>query len=317
MPRLLSALLASLVLLPASVVPQQPEAPPVVIEWTRDAKLLLAASGFLATINLTTDEETLLDDVALTAALNPAGDWLAVAHADRIILRRYPEGGVRGVLRAAQPFALAWSSDGATLAAGTESGHVLLWEVASGELWADLEVAPPARVTRLAFAGNMRLLSAFADGRAVLWDLESREVIHRFDLAHDASGRLLREAAVVALSPAGHHLLGTQIEQEKPEALLLDEAGGFVWRHPGYALEFSADGAHVLALAADSRQLLLLAASDGALAKSFALPPGVTQLYFGRLSPDSRRLVAVGEDPSGQVLILWDVATAQVLKTHR
>lgn len=317
MRRPLFALLAMLLLALSAVAPQQPEAPAVVIEWTRDDKILLAASGLLATINLATGEETLLDDVALTAALNPAGDWLAVAHADRIVLRRYPRGGVRGVLRASQPFALAWSGDGATLAAGTEKGHVLLWEVASGELWADLEVAPPARVTRLAFAGNGRLLSAFADGRAILWDLDNREVLQRLDLAHDATGRVLREAAVVALSPAGHHLLGTQIEQGKPEALLLDEAGGLIWHQPGYALEFSSDGAHVLALAPDARRVLLLAAADGALEKSFSPPAAVTQLYFVRLSPESTRLVAVGEDAGGQILILWDVATAQVLKTHR
>jgi len=317
MQRPLFALLALFLPWLPSAASQQPEAPTVVVEWTHDDKILLAASGLLATINLATGEQTLLDEVALTAALNLAGDWLAVAHADRVILRRYPRGGVRGVLRASQPSALAWSLDGATLAAGTEQGHVLLWEVASGALWADLEVAPPARVTRLAFAGNQRLLSAFADGRAVLWDLANREVLQRFDLAHNATGRLLRQAAIVALSPTGHYLLGTQIEQGKPEALLLDEAGGVVWRQPGYALEFSSDGNHVLALAPDSCNVLLLAAADGALEKSFTPPAEVTQLYFARLSPESTRLVAVGEDASGQILLLWDVATAQVLKTYR
>ncbi len=49
----------------------------------------------------------------------------------------------------------------------------------------------------------------------------------------------------------------------------------------------------------------------------FEPPEEVLVLYLVRLSPDGKFLLGVGEDHRGQVLVLWDFATARVLETHR
>lgn len=305
-----------------SEAPNWPAAAGWVIEWAPANRLLLAGNGLLATIQLDTGAETLLDELALTAALAPSGNYLAVAHADEIQLRAFPSNETLARLPTAQALALAWSPDGMTVAVGTEEGHLFLWEIESetelrAEPWADLEIAPPAAVTRLAFAANGRLLSVYADGRAVVWDLERRAALQRLDLSHDRAGRRLREARVAALAPDGGRVLATQVEAGQSEALLLDERNQILWRQPGQALEFSPDGTQALVLEADARAVLLLAIADGTTVRTFTPPASVTELYFARLSPDGARLVAVGEDAAGQVLLLWEVSTGRLLKTHR
>lgn len=303
--------------------PGLPAAAGWVIEWTRDGRILLAGSGVVAMIDLETGAETVLDELALTAAVAPSGKRVALAHGDEIELRSLPGNKVVGRLAARQVLALAWSPDEGTLAGGTEDGHVLLWEIAGPrtesvavEQWADLEVAPPSAVTRVAFVPKGRLVSVYADGRAVVWDLEERADVQRIDLAHDAAGKVLREASVVAVAPDGR-VLGTQIEAGRAEVVLLDEKSRTVWRRPGTGLEFSPDGSHALALDADGRAAVLLAVADGTLVRRFDPPAGAGRIYFARLDAEGKRLAAVGEDAGGQVLIVWDVASGQLVKTHR
>ena len=295
---------------------------PALAEWAPDGKILIAGSGLLARFDLDSSEETLLDRGVDAFAFSPDGARLALGGRNRLELRSYPERQPQAAPKLPGPAgvtALAWSPTAATLAAGTAAGHVLLWDLEDNGQWADLNVAPASRVERLRFsADGRRLLSAFADGRALLWDLERREEVHRYAAPRpDASGAV--EVQTVAdLSADGQLVLVTRTpEQGEPEMLLLNDRGGVEWKRAGYAVEFARDAAGVLALVPPFRIAALYQASDAAALRVFEPPEAVRTLYLVRQSPDGKLLVGVGEDHQGQVLILWDFATAEVLKTRR
>ncbi|MGH9776827.1 MAG: WD40 repeat domain-containing protein [Candidatus Acidiferrales bacterium] len=293
-----------------------------------DGKILIAAGGLLGRFDLDSNQEELLDRSGLAFALSPDGGEIALAGLNRLELRSYPG------LEASAPFpppdpsvsrelvAVAWSPDGETIAAGTRAGHIQLWDAESKELWADLGIEPPAAVSRLAFsADSVRLLSAFEDGRAVLWDLEERREVYRFDRPQGD-----QETVVNALSPDGRRVLTTRVrlhEQtgeatEDAEVVLLDDAGREVWRRAGHGVEFTRDAAGVLALTPPYRIAALYRASDAEALRVFEPPEFVRSLHVVRQSPDGTRLLGIGEDETGnQVMVVWDFASARVLKVRR
>lgn len=316
-------------LLAAAAAAAEDRGRPAVVEWAPDGKILIASNGLLARFDLDSDEEALLDRRVSAFAVSPDGARLAVGGANRLELRRYPElAGLEAppLPELAEVTALAWSPDGQTLAAGTAAGHVLLWDMADKELWADLNVAPASGVERLRFsADGRRLLSAFLDGRAVLWDLARREEVRRYPLPRPEAGAsgAVEVQAIADLSADGRLVLATRTpEQGDAEMLLLDDAGEVKWRRAGYAMEFARDtagapDAGVLVLAPPFRIAALYRTSDAAALRVFEPPEAVTTLYLVRQSPDGKFLLGVGEDHQGQVLILWDFSTGEVLKTHR
>ena len=333
--------LAGLAAVPAAG--QDPEEPeqPVVVEWAPDGQVLLSNNGLLARFDLNSDREELLDDSVITFALSPpaAGEArLAVASLRGLALRAYPDGkkqpavelplsdsGAAKTSQRASPanggagvYSLAWAPDGATLAAGTVDGHVLLWDVETRELWADLGVEPASAVVRLTFsADGKRLLSAFEDGRGVLWGIEEREVVQQLRSPHPRGDAKPNGTAAMMLSPDGQRVLATRLRGEEAEIVMLDDGGGEAWRRSGYGLEFTPDSEAVLALAPPFRIAALYRASDAQALRTFEPPEGVHILNAVRLSPDGTRLLGEGEDFYGQILIVWDFETARILKTRR
>ena len=273
----------------ALCLPVQAQRAPVVA-WVGDTQVLIGAGGLLARFDLATGEEELLGETEATFALSPEGKRLALARGRWIELRSYPGLDLQGRLEPPAGLTvgvLAWSPEGATLAAGTAEGHVLLWAVEGRELWADLAVEPASPVERLAFSTDgVRLLSAFADGRHVL----ATQV--RPSDAEDGAGG-------------------------EAEVLLLDDQGQLRWRRSGYGVEFTRDGVALLALVPPFRIAGLYRTSDAQALRVFEPPEEVLVLYLVRQSPDGKFLLGVGEDHQGQVLVLWDFATAQVLETQR
>ena len=344
------SLLALAALLAAALAAQPPaphSKPAPVLAWASDDHLLINNNGLLARFDLNSSKEELLDDTVIAFALHPHGKHLAVATPDEVSLRSYPAFEWLAALPlhehpAATPpggdtvQALAWSPNGATLAGGT-SGHVLLWDVEtgepeagapeSGELWADLEVSPAAAVTQLSFSSDgKRLLSVFEDARAVLWDLEKREEIQRFApaSAEPTAGRPASaedtppaEAGAMLLSPDGRRLLHTWVRGEESEMSLLDDTGRVLWRRVGVGVEFTPDGAAVLALAPPYRVAALYRVENAAALRVFEPPEGVERLLAVRLNPSGTRLAGVTESRLGQGLVVWDVPTGHILKTRR
>ncbi len=284
-----------------------------------DGVVFAANNGLLARFNPTSDEQELLADDVVTFALSPDGRRLAVAALASLTLHRAGEFRERSSLEmpAAETLsALAWSPDGATLAGGTGGGHLHLWDVEGGELWADLAVDPPAAITRLSFsADGRRLLAALEDGRGVLFDLEQQVVLQQLRSPHSAPAA--GEAATMVLSPDGRRVLATWLASKSPELVLLAEDGRLEWRRTGYGLDFTPDGRAVLALAPPFRIAALYRTDDALALATFEPPQGVRRLHTARLSANGRRLLAVAEDDLGQLLVLWDVETARVLHTRR
>lgn len=362
MDKRLLAVTLSLLLLLAGLPAAHGEPPtaaseraPAVVEWGPDGKVLIAVNGLLARFDLDTEKEELLDDTVLAFALSPDGTRLAVAGPEEVSLRSYSDFTWQGTLALPEPVAgrpeagkpetsqpelravqaLAWSPaplmaghDARTLAGGTASGHVLLWEIgaqapAASELWADLGIEPASAVARLTFsADGKRLLAAFEDGRAVLWDLEQRQELARFGPARPGPPRSVQEkfaagGTSMVLSPDGRRVLVTQAWGGQAEMSLLEESGEVVWRRAGLGVEFTGDGSGVLALVPPFRLAALYRVEDAGAVRVFEPPEGVKTLHAVRLNADGTRLVAVGEDYERQVLIVWDFASGRVVKTRR
>jgi len=309
-----------------------------VVEWAPDGNVLIATRGLLGRFSLDSPQEELLDKSGVTFALSPDGARLAVAGRDRLEIRRYAVWSVEtafGLPESAglrELVAVAWSPDGATLAAGTRTGHLLLWDVASREMWADLGVEPPTPIARLAFsADSVRLLVAFDDGRAILWDLVQQEEIQRYGTARSAQdpSRAETESTISALSPDGRRILSNyfllapgehkeQGDQAEEEFAVLDDQGRELWYRAGYGVEFIRDSTGVLALVAPFRIAALYRASDAEALRVFEPPEFVRSLYLVRQSPDGTKLLGIGTDEqSKQVMVVWDFASARVLKTRR
>jgi hypothetical protein len=299
-----------------------------VVEWMPDGKVLIAARGLVGRFDLDSSQEELLDRSGLAFALGPEGARLALAGTGRLELRSYP--GLEPFTAFPLPdaeaartlVAVAWSPDGETLAAGTRAGHIQLWDVESKELWADLGVEPPAAVSRLAFStDSRRLLTAFEDGRAVLWDIEEQREVQRYDRPEGE-----QETVTASLSPDGRRVLTTRLRlredageaAEDAETVLLDDTGRELWRRSGFGVEFTRDGAGVLALTPPFRIAALYRAESAEALRIFEPPETVRSLYVVRQSPDGSKLLGIGEDESGaQVMVVWDFATARVLKVRK
>lgn len=310
---------------------------PPVMAWASDDSLLINNNGLLARFDLSSNKEELLDDNIIAFALQPGSRRAAAATPDEVSLRSYPdfewlaslplhEHPAAEVPPDDSVQALAWSPDGSTLAGGTASGHILLWDIEagtppavpeSGELWADLEVTPPAAVTQLSFsADGKRLLSVYEDARAVLWDLEKREELQRFAPAAPGEDQPAAEAATMLLSPDGRRLLHSWVRGAQAEMSLLDDTGRVRWRRAGLGVEFAPDGAAVLALVPPYRVAALYRLEDSSALRVFEPPEGVERLLAVRLNPAGTRLAGVTESRLGQGLVVWDAATGRLLHTR-
>ncbi len=309
-----------------------------VVEWAPDGTVIIAARGLLGRFSLDSPQEELLDKSGVTFALSPDAARLAVAGRERLEIRRYADWSVEATYPLPEAaglrdlVAVAWSPDGRTLAAGSRTGHLLLWDVESQELWADLGVEPPTALLRLVFsADSVRLLAAFADGRAILWDLERQEEIRRYGTARSGQdpSKAETESLFSALSPDGRRVLSNHFllapgehrdveGQVEEEFAALDDEGRELWHHAGYGVEFTRDSSGVLALVPPFRIAALYRADNGENLRIFEPPEFVRSLYLVRQSPDGTKLLGIGTDEtSKQVMVVWDFASARVLKTRR
>ena len=143
--------------------------------------------------------------------------------------------------------ALAFSSDGAILAAATARGGIVRWDVASGERFPDELRGHPGTVETIAFSPDGRLIAAAGAGGVSIFDLGHDPLVH----SPAVPGAIPRQevpsvvvgAASVAFSPDGRRVAWPVGATEREVVVWDLEAGREVARFPGDgALGFGADG---------------------------------------------------------------------------
>jgi WD40 repeat protein len=126
-----------------------------------------------------TDDGSLLrlhtQDLAMTrVALSPDGTTLAVSQRDGVVLRDLETFAELGQLKMIEPRRLAFSPDGARLAAVSSDSETTLFDVSSGSILHRLRPAFDVDFNE----DGTKLLTADADRVVRLWDIESGRELH-------------------------------------------------------------------------------------------------------------------------------------------
>jgi WD40 repeat protein/tRNA A-37 threonylcarbamoyl transferase component Bud32 len=195
---------------------------------------------------------------------------------------------------------LAISADERTLATGSESGEVRLWDIAEGEARARYRWQPNA-IVRLAFSPDNRTLAAAnAEGQVQQIDAAVRHVPTRLQAAA-MNGRVL------AWSPDGEMVAAAA---RGGAAYLFDRRTGTtraVLRCPVQdvrCLAFAPDGRTLAVVCLEEPFVRLWDIAEGRWRTSTASHPSpVTAIAF---SPDGRWLASL----AGDTVCFWDPATA-------
>lgn len=106
------------------------------------------------------------EDGVFRVAFDPSGARLASVSSDgTVVIARVPDLGLLHRLKASekQAYAVAWSGDGTRIAAGTRRGEAVVWDAASGQQLALVELGEQVLVVSLNEDGS-RLLAAGWDG---------------------------------------------------------------------------------------------------------------------------------------------------------
>jgi WD40 repeat protein len=144
--------------------------PPGLLSGSDDGTVRLWDGAGIERAVLTSDGRPVYD-----LALDPDGSLLAITQGDQIWLRDVGSGMVRQVLEAPANTvynlnSVAFSPDGALLAAGGTEHRIILWSVETGDLLATLDAPSTHDVQDLAFSPDGTLLaSAALDGAVWLW----------------------------------------------------------------------------------------------------------------------------------------------------
>jgi WD40 repeat protein len=117
------------------------------------------------------------DDPIQDASVDAAGELVALARSSGAVEVWSLQTGGRvfsdSMGEGVSAFAVALSPDGQYVAGGDDTGQVLVWEVATGAEYADLDSHTDAVVSLEYGADQQQLVSASWDERAIVWDLDN------------------------------------------------------------------------------------------------------------------------------------------------
>ncbi len=148
---------------------------------------------------------------------SPDAKRLAVPTAEGVVVWDIARETRESFLESREPFSAKYSPDGTTIAAGLESGHLILWRVADGEEIGRLVDGERSGITRIAYSPDGEVLAAGGGGRVSFWSVPDREL------------RVTRTLATsgwvdVAFSPDGQYL--ATVCQSSPNAQIWTVATG-------------------------------------------------------------------------------------------
>jgi len=202
--------------------------------------------------------------------------------------------------------ALAFSANGASLAAGTTVGTVTVWKVATGETW-NLVGQHAGHVTALAFdATGLQVVSAGSDGALKTWDVPARRV--RKTLRGHGG-----QVSAVAVSPDGKRIVsgGRDKALRVWDVATASEVSALVG-HAGEvsSIAFSRDGKWIVSGGSD-KPIRLWSVADAAATLSLTCASPVTAVAC---SDDGKIMATTLRTASGGV-VLWNAATGERGKT--
>ena len=204
-------------------------------------------------------------------------------------------------------YAVAFSSDGHTVASSSADNTVLLWDIATGKVITRLS-GHNKPVYCIAFSPGARTLaSGSADGAILIWDIAGGKTIA--SLSATNSSFIGRTEAVLSLafSPDGQRLASALGDST---VRLWDIATGKIFasmqhREEVRGVAFSPDGGTVVSGSADNTVRLWSAIDGKHVATLSGHQSEVSSVAF---SPDGRMLVTGSKDSTVR---LWDVGTGK------
>ena len=207
-------------------------------------------------------------------------------------------GGQQGAILAA-----VFSPDSRLVATGSATGHLNLWEVASGKLVRSLPEAQTS-IASLAFSPDGRLLAAGGDDQTVrLWDLSSGQVIRKFQTNKGTLWSL-------AFSPDGASLAAMDKNGTLRLWNLATGANSLIINLPttSSSLAFAPDGQSILTAGDDGVARLLDSATGEVLREFHGHSLSIISVAFAHHG----KFIATGSDD--KTTRLWDVASGQEIR---
>jgi hypothetical protein len=281
--------------------------------WASDGTALAAArqdgqvarrgldEGRVQAIAAGSKEELLPEDLYRNAplALTRDGTTVAAGQGPEVILRAAADGHTWASFRvdAPQVKSLAFSPDGAVLAAGCVDGSVVVWETATR--WARAPLRGHAGIVNgLAFSPDSRsLATAGHDGTLCVWDVATGRLRSS---ARGASG--IRSVAFspdgLTIATCGTHLVLWDAAAGCTTHTVLDRVGGYY-----SGLDYSRDGRWLAATSPIRRTITVWdLATPG---RQATVPSRVGAGFALAFAPDGQTLASGGEDG---MIELWTVA---------